>query len=152
MVQNEVTPMVIKTMQFGEIEIEEDKILTFPDGLIGFDNCKKFVLISDEDLEPFQWLLCIDEGNEEIGFPLLPPFLFVPDYLKNLPKDLRQEFEKGPDSALNVLNVITIKGNNDEMTINLRGPVLIDAEKKEGKQIILTSESIPVDFPLTHRE
>jgi len=152
MVQSEVSPMVINTMQFGEIEIEEDKILSFPDGLIGFDECKQFVLITDEDLEPFQWLICIDEGNEEIGFPLLPPFLFVPDYLKNLPKDLREELKSNSESPLNVLNVITIRGNNDEMTINLRGLVIIDVEKKEGKQIILTSESIPVDFPLTQKE
>ena len=144
--------MVINTLQFGEIEIEEDKILNFPKGLIGFDNCKNFVLISDEDLEPFQWLICIDEGNEEIGFPLLPPFLIVQDYMKNLPKEIRQEFEKGEDCPLNILNVITIKGNNDEMTVNLRGPVLIDVDKKEGRQIILTKESIPVDFPLIQRE
>ncbi|MCK5076609.1 MAG: flagellar assembly protein FliW [Calditrichia bacterium] len=152
MVQNEETSMVIKTLQFGEIEIDEEKIIDFKDGLIGFDECKKFVVISEEDLEPFQWLICIDEGNEEIGFPLLPPFLFVQDYMNNLPKELQKEFEKDKDNPLNIFGVITIKGNNDEMTMNLRGPILIDAVKKEGRQIILTSESLPVDFPLTQRE
>ncbi len=150
--QKEETSMIVKTMQFGEIEVDEDKILNFPDGIIGFSDCKHFILVSEEELEPFQWLLCIDEGNEEIGFPLLPPFVFVQDYLKYLPKDIQAEFKKGDECPVNVFGVITIKGSNGSMTINLRGPIIIDVEKKEGKQIILTSESIPVDFPLTQNE
>lgn len=152
MLTGEETFMRIKTAQFGEIDVDEDKILNFPNGIIGFEDCRKFILVSDEELEPFQWLLCIDEGKEEIGFPLLMPFILVPDYFDDLPKDIVEELKKDEDCPLNILNVVTIKGRDGKMTLNLRAPIIIDVEKKEGKQIILPKESIPVDYVLEPAE
>jgi flagellar assembly factor FliW len=152
MLTKEETSMRIKTAQFGEIEVDEDKILYFPSGIIGFEDCRKFILVTDEDLEPFQWLLCIDEGKEEVGFPLLMPFILVPDYFDELPGDIVEELKKGDDCPINILNVVTIRGKDGKMTLNLRAPIIIDADKKEGRQIILPKESIPVDFALEPAE
>lgn len=152
MLTREETSMKIYTAQFGEIEVDETKILYFPAGLIGFEDCHRFILVSDEELEPFQWLICVDEGKEEIGFPLLMPFILVPEYLDELPEDLVQELAKGEDTPLNLFNVVTIRNRDGRMTLNLRAPVIIDVEKKEGKQIILPKESIPVDFALEFAE
>ncbi|GAB4172463.1 MAG: flagellar assembly protein FliW [Calditrichia bacterium] len=144
--------MKVNTLQFGEIEVDEDKILNFPNGIIGFEDCRKFVLITNDDLEPFQWLSCIDKGKEDIGFPLLMPFILLPDYFDELPKVVKEDIQKDQNSDLNILNVVTIKPDDGKMTINLRAPIIIDAGKKEGKQLILPKESIPVDFALEPAE
>jgi len=128
--------MKLVTQQFGELEVSEEQIIHFPNGIIGFEDCKKFVIINDEDFEPFRWLISLDK--KEFGFPILNPFLIL------LAKKLQSE-----DVPLEVFCVVTLKGENNNVTINLKGPILIDYEKKEGKQIILTSDELSVSYPIS---
>ncbi|MFW5663186.1 MAG: flagellar assembly protein FliW, partial [Bacteroidota bacterium] len=62
----------IKTLHFGEIDVESQYIFNFPEGLLGFENLREFVLISEEETVPFKWLINLEEP--EIGFPLLSPW------------------------------------------------------------------------------
>ena len=70
--------MDLLTTQFGKIQIDEENILEFRDGLAGFEEYKRFIIVSDKDLYPIFWLVSIDEPSLE--FPIVNPFLFIPDY------------------------------------------------------------------------
>ena len=70
--------LTIINSQLGSIQVDTDKVINFPDGLIGFEDLKNFVIIDFEEFEPFQWLLSMDDT--EITFPIISPILVVQDY------------------------------------------------------------------------
>lgn len=137
--------MKLVTRQFGELEISEEKIIHFPNGIIGFEECKSFVIIDDEDFEPFRWMISLD--RKEFGFPVLDPFLVFEDYIDEFPTKVVEELRSN-NSIIQAFSVVTLKGEENNITINLKGPIIVDYSKKEGRQIILTSEELPVSHPV----
>ncbi len=129
--------MKLITRQFGELEFEEKHVILFPEGIIGFENYQKFLLIDDVDSEPFRWLLPVDNG--EISFPLLDPFLLKPDYSLNL--------QNHEDWSIFV--IASLAGRIEDSVINLRSPVIINNATRTGHQLILNDDSLPVRYPLT---
>ncbi len=119
----------INTTQFGEIEFEEKYIFHFQEGLLGFEDLKKFLLISDEETEPFKWLISIEKP--EIGFPLLNPWIIDLNYSLNQHYNIDNEA---------VLVVITLGGNQGLISANLKAPIILNIPEQTGRQIILPSE------------
>ena len=70
--------MIVQTRLFGEIEIEDEKILTFPSGLVGMKNLKRFVIHDTEKDKPFRWFVALDDPN--IAFLTIEPRIFRPNY------------------------------------------------------------------------
>lgn len=77
--------MLIKTSRFGEIEIEENQIINFPSGLIGFSEDRRFVIREDEAASPFRWLQAVD--NQALAFVMIEPHVSVSNYELELTKD-----------------------------------------------------------------
>jgi len=138
--------MKIVSKQFGELEVSEDLILEFPKGIIGFENCQRFIIINDEDYEPFRWLISVDE--KEIGFPVLNPFLVNADYARELPKWIVDRMLSA-EEPLDIFCVVTLKGEGGKVTINLKSPIVVDYVNKKGEQIILTSDDLPIAHPIS---
>ncbi|MCS7228997.1 MAG: flagellar assembly protein FliW [Candidatus Kryptonium sp.] len=127
--------MKIKNSQFGEIEFDEQIIIPFPEGIIGFEDLKRFIIIEDEDCKPFRWLISVDEP--EIGFAVLEPSLLIEDYY------LRSGF----DPNVYVLFVIaTLSKDISKITVNLKAPVVIDKTRNLGRQVILENS----EFEISH--
>lgn len=125
--QNQV--ITINTHQFGKISIDTANIFQFTNGLLGFEELKQFVLISDEQTEPFKWLISVDEPN--IGFPILSPFYIDFDY--NIGKEL--------DLENNVLFVIvTLQDENKNISANLKAPIILNLLTMSGEQLIIPFE------------
>ncbi len=125
-----------KNRQFGELEFDNDHVLTFPQGIIGFEDCRRFILINDEDSQPFRWLVSIED--EDLSFPLLNPQLLVPNY---------QAGDRQKENST-VLVVATLNKEIENSTVNLRSPVIIMNESRTGKQIILEEEAYALQHPL----
>ncbi|RMG63067.1 MAG: hypothetical protein D6715_11685 [Calditrichaeota bacterium] len=138
--------MKIRTRQFGEIEFDEDKVIHFPKGIIGFEDCRRFLVVHDEDYEPFRWLIAVD--RQEIGFPVLNPFLAVEDYAQELPNSLVERLFAA-DELMDLFCVVTLKGEGGRVTINLKSPIVIDYQQKQGEQMVLPSESLPISHPIS---
>lgn len=138
--------MKIVTKQFGEIQYSEDKLIHFPKGVIAFENCKRYLIINDEDYEPFRWLIAVDE--KEIGFPLLNPFLVAPEYGKELPDSLVKKLFSSHE-LYDIFCVVTLNGEGGHVTINLKSPIIVDYQRKSGDQIILAADDLPVAKPIT---
>jgi len=133
----------IKTKAFGTIEVDESQELFFPEGLFGFENYKKFYLLENPD-SPFVWLQSSED--ESLAFIMIQPMQFKSDYvLKISDEDYKTiQFDKDKDKLLDFV-IVTVPPNNPEgMTANLQGPVIINVQKKLGKQAISLIDDYPV--------
>lgn len=139
--------MKIITKFLGEIEIVEQDILTFEHGLLGLENEKNFVLLPiDADL-PLAILQSVD--NAEIGFVVGYPFAFKKDYSFDISEDDRVQLQIEKEEDVLTYSIVTMKETFQDSTINLLAPLIINMDKKCGKQIVLQdNKSYPLRFPM----
>lgn len=126
---------IIKTLQFGTLEIEPHHIFYFENGILGFEDLHEFVLIADEETLPFKWLISIEKP--EIGFPLLSPW------------HLDLMYDPGPDFDLEklvLMVIVTLEDENKQMTANMKAPIVFDVENQKGWQTILPSDKYSTNF------
>lgn len=127
--------MKIDSKPYGEIEVDTDKIITFSDGLLGFEDVHEYVVIGKEEERPFEWLQAVHDPG--LAFVVISPRVVRPDYHLNLGHQDAQELDVDQAENLLVYCLVTIPEDNpDNMTVNLRGPVVINDQTFEGKQII----------------
>ncbi|MEW6542388.1 MAG: flagellar assembly protein FliW [Nitrospirota bacterium] len=138
--------MKVRTSRFGEIEVREEMLLTFPSGLIGFPRATRYVILDHDREAPFKWLQSVDEGG--LAFVIMVPTLFRPDYRAVLaPEDIA---ELGPVETenLSLFVILTIPpGDPRRITANLQGPVVVNQRSRLAKQVILRDE-YPTRYPL----
>lgn len=124
-------------VQFGEMEFEEKHVVTFPEGLIGFNETKKFLIVNDENSEPFRWLVSLEDS--ELSFPMVDPAVLLENYYSRY-------FSK---ENVTLFVVASIKHNIDESTVNLKSPIVIDDANRVGKQTVLEDDTLNVRTPIT---
>lgn len=128
--------MELKTRLFGDIEIEETGIITFEEGIPGFDDVKKYVLLGDPEVS-IEWLQGIEE---DVTIPIIDPFEVKVDYEFEIPENIEQLLDiKNPDDVI-VRTVLVIPENIKEIRTNLQGPIVINKSAKKGKQLLLNEE------------
>jgi len=124
--------MKIETKAYGPVEIEDQQLLEFPQGLLGFEDHHHFALI-DAHKKPFFWLQSTEEPR--IAFILIKPSIFRDDYD---PGVTQEDFEdigaSGADECL-VFAIVTVP-EAGPMTANLQGPLFISKKTRKGKQCI----------------
>lgn len=127
--------MKISTSRFGTIEVSEDEIVYFEEGLLGFGDYHRYVILNaSEKNTPFRWLQCLDEGN--LAFVIIEPLNFMFEYDLDV-SDADQEFvglTRSEDAI--IYTIVSIPANPQNMTANLQGPLLINAINRKGRQII----------------
>lgn len=141
--------MKINTKLFGEIEISEDKILTFQDGIIGFPELKRFALLHDEERGTeagIRFLQSLDEPG--FAMPVMNPLIVKPDYDPEVDDELLAGAGKITEDNLLVLVTVSIPGDLTQMSVNLQGPFVINVEEHKACQIIVESGNYPVKFPI----
>ena len=126
--------MKVTTKAYGLIDVDESQKITFPQGLLGFESLKEYVLL-DAEREPFYWLQSIE--NEQVAFILINPFVFRQDYEVDIDNDILSTIGiNEPKSAL-LFYIVTIPQDGTPMTANLQGPIVINYETKSGLQAVL---------------
>lgn len=128
----------IDNTQFGLIEIESKEIITFPEGLLGFEDIKRFTILTLKEYEPFQWLVAVDD--KELTFPIVSPVLVIPDYAPSITRDQTESIGNFGENDLLMYLIVSINPEGKKATANLRGPVLINLKTKKGIQIVLEDE------------
>lgn len=134
--------MKVKTTRFGELEVNPTDLVTFAEGLFGFENLKKYFVVDPGDSTLILWLQSTED--EKVAFPVIEPKIFKPDYIaKLLPADLNGLDLETLTSA-KLYSILTIPGNVTEMSANLKAPIVINSSKKIGKQIVLQDSKLSV--------
>jgi flagellar assembly factor FliW len=132
----------IKTTRFGDLEVNPKDIVTFSEGLLGFENLKKYFLVDPGDSTLILWLQSTED--EKVAFPIIEPKIFKPDYIaKLLPADLNG-LELDSLQSAKLYSILTIPANVTEMSANLKAPVVINSSKKVAKQIVLQDSKLSV--------
>lgn len=141
--------MRIETKAFGQVDITDDKIITFPGGIIGFPDMKRFTLLHDEEKGVsvgIRWL----QSLEEPGFAMtvIDPLLVKEDYNPEIDDELLAGIgEVTPDNLL-VLVTVRIPSDLKQMSVNLQGPIIINVDERKACQIIVDADRYPVRFPI----
>lgn len=139
--------MMIQTKLFGEIEVSEEKIITFVSGIVGFPELKDFLLIHDSEKESsISWLQSIQEPA--FAMPVINPLTIVPDYNPEIEDELIAPLEITDQEQMLVLVTITVPVQIKEMSINLRAPIIISGETRKACQVIADGEQYAVKYPI----
>ncbi len=135
--------MLIKTKHFGEIEVDQEKILVFEEGLPGFENVKKFVLLDTDDPEsPFKWLQSID--NPELAFAIVNPFMICRSYDFEIDDNAVEALGIRKAEDVVVYSIVVVPEDISKMTMNLKAPLIINARNNKGMQIVLDTDKYGV--------
>ena len=139
--------MKINTTNFGEIEIEEDKIIEFKEGLPAFEDEKQFVIILNEDPEnPFHFLQSIN--TKELSFVILNPFEIFTDYDILLPEMAISKLKIENQEDVAIYTMVVVPEDMTKMTTNLLGPIVINTKERLGKQVILEENKYSTKEPI----
>ena len=141
--------MKITTRVFGEIDIEESKIIHFQGGIVGFPGLTDFALIHDAEKDgetPIRWMQSMQEPN--FAMPVMDPLAVYPDYNPVVEDELLKPIgELSPDSVL-VLVTLTVPKDVKNMSVNLQAPFVINADERKAIQLIVDTDKYPVRFPI----
>ena len=134
--------MKLLTKNFGEIKIEDKEIITFEEGIPGFLDNKRFIILPDDEDSPFTFLQSIDNGD--LVFILIHPSSFYSDYLPDVPDDILKGLGEIKEDSLEVYAMVTLPEDITKMTANLKGPIIIHTENKKGMQAIVSNAQYKV--------
>lgn len=138
--------MIIQTTRFGELEIREEDIYTFPEGLLGFSHVKKFVVVENPSGGPFLWLQAVE--HPAIAFVITNPLLIKPDYTVAVKKEELAviKLERSEDGEVHV--ILTVPSDPLKTTANLMGPLVFNVKERLGKQIVLSDVGYTTKYPV----
>jgi len=127
--------VIVKTGRFGQLTIDEKEVIEFPNGILGFPECRRFCIIDPGDDTLILWLQSLDDLN--LVFPVLEPRIFVPDYRVRLSAAELRELHLSNINQSAVYSILTIPSDLHEMTANLKAPIVINLDKSLGRQVVL---------------
>lgn len=128
----------LSTNNFGNLSIEKENIITFEQGLLGFEELRQFAIIDVEECLPFEWLVSVEDPI--VAFPILNPTLFFSDYKPSLSKDDLVLLDIKKEKDVEMFCIVTLGKKPEDVTLNLKGPILINMKNKMGKQVVITED------------
>ena len=140
--------MKAKTRIFGKIDIDESKIITFVNGMVGFPDMKKFTLIYDEEKKNkggIMWFQSLDEP--EFAMPVMEPTVILPEYNPTVNNELLSPLGELTSDNLYVLVTVTVPSDITKMTANMKGPIIINTDTLLASQIVVEND-MQVRFPI----
>lgn len=133
--------MKIRTTRFGTLELEANDTVHFPHGLLGFEDCRQWVLLADAQNNALGWLQ--STTRPEVALAVVSPRRFVPHYQF---KVFRSELAGLELTNVRDAQILTVVGMNDRsITLNLKAPIVINLDRQLGRQVVANG-----DLPLQH--
>ena len=128
--------MQVKTTRFGVVDIADDKVITFPQGLLGFPDHRRYCLLEPGDEACFFWLQSLDEPA--LAFVVTDPALFFKDY--EVPIRAEQAESLNIDKIEDAQVFVIVNKVGEMLTANLQGPLLINTLNLSGQQLVLADK------------
>lgn len=140
--------MKVQTSKFGEIDVQPEQVITFAKGILAFEDYKQFTLLPADKNEETSFFFLQSIEEKEVCFFLLDTLTFFSDYDIEIDQTTVDELEVKEPEELFVSTIITIKGELQKATTNLKAPIIINASQKKGKQIVLEQGDYLIKQPL----
>ncbi len=137
--------MEVKTKVNGIVNVEEKQLVTFPEGLLGFEKFKKFALI-DSEYEPFIWLQSIEESG--LAFLMVDPFLICSEYEADIDDSSLKNIGVESAEDIIIMTLITIPKDGSEITANFLGPIVINKKNRKCLQVVLNDSRWTTKFDI----
>jgi len=128
--------MILQTSRFGQIEVDDQRLIHFPSGIVGFPENRDFALVQTSEDSGFYWLQSVDRA--ELAFVVCDPRLFVPDYRVPIKQEELSQIglsDPGGSQVFVIVNKV-----DDELTGNLQGPLVVNVETRVAKQLVLSDK------------
>ena len=139
--------MVAETKFFGTVDIEDDKIINFPMGIIGFENLKKFALIFDSEREEkskISWLQSMEEPC--MVLPVINPIDIMDEYAPVIEDELMKIIGDPADADILIFVSLSIPSDITKMTANLRAPFIINKVERQAMQVIVENQDYEIKY------
>ncbi len=136
--------MLIETSRFGRLEVDDQRLLTFPEGILGFPNNRSYALVQTGENSGFYWLQAVD--RPELAFVVCDPRLFVADY--RVPVRREELSSLGVEEPEEAQVFVIVNKVDDLLTGNLQGPLVVNVATREGKQLVLSDKRYSTRHPL----
>lgn len=133
----------VETTRFGMIDVDPDDVISFPEGLIGLENCRTWVLLADADNDALGWLQSTERS--EMAMAVVSPRRILPDYQLRLARR-----ELGPlalDDVRMARVLVIVCGGELSITLNLKAPLVINLPRRIGRQVIANGDA-PLKYEL----
>lgn len=139
--------MVAETRFFGTIDIEEEKIINFPNGIIGMENLKNFALIYDSESEErskISWLQSMDDPS--MAFPVINPMDITETYTPIIEDELMKNIGDPADADVVIFVTMSIPSDLTKMTANLKAPFIINTVDRKAMQVIVENDDYEIKY------
>ena len=130
----------VNTLRFGEVEVAEDKVVHFADGIPAFEDEHEFVIVPYDDESPYVFLQSLT--TPDLAFLMTVPFIFFPEYEFEIDDENQNKLELTKQEDMVVYTLLTINGGKvKDMTANLMAPVVLNTANMQARQIVLDRSS-----------
>jgi flagellar assembly factor FliW len=140
--------MQIVTKNFGEIAVDDEKLIHFPAGIIGFPDLTDFALIHDDEKGSgnVHWLQSVQEAA--FAMPVMDPLIVAPEYNPVVNDDLFGALGGHDEEEMIVFVTLTVPKDITAMSVNLKGPIVINGATRKACQVILEDKQYEIKFPI----
>lgn len=142
--QNSSNYQTINT-RFGEVRYDPENTIHFPEGLIGFESLRDFIVMPNKKNGPLFWIQSVEDPD--IAFVLTDPTNFFLDYkvVPNESERAKLKMKKGDDCY--ALSVVTVPPDR-QITFNLLAPILFAPITNRALQVIIENSAYQTRTPL----
>jgi len=141
--------MRINTRYFGQIDLEDSKVINFDGGLFGFEEYKKFALIFNNEAKErpsISWLQSVDE--QALALPVMIPTIVKPDYNPVVEDEALETLGDWNEENISVLVTVTVPENLTDMTTNLKAPIIINTDTMKGVQTVVENPDYEIRYKI----
>ena len=142
--------MRISTTRFGDISIDESRVIWMKWGMLGFEHLGKYVLLIQDEKIPFWWFQSVEDGS--VAFVVINSLAVKQDYEPVISDDEVKSLEISSPGDVVLFSVVTIRSDPFKVTANLRAPIVVNSKKMLAKQIVLVDPDYPVQYPITENK
>ncbi len=138
--------MLVKTKFFGEVDLPEEKIVTFDCGIIGFENLKRYTILYDCEKEEtnISWLQSVDE--RDFAMPIIKPWIVKEDYNPVVEDELLKGLGELTEENLVILLTMNVPPDLTQMSVNLKAPIIINSDTRKGAQIVVENQDYVIKY------
>ena len=128
--------MIVNTTRFGQLAVQDSAILTFQQGLIGMEACRKWVLLADATNDALAWMQSAERA--EVALAVVSPRRFVADYQVRVGRRDLAPLGDADSASLQVL--VILNRCAEGLSLNLKAPLVVNLETKQGRQIVAKND------------